>query len=67
MRYMLTGVRHARPATNPQNQPSDFPTFGAVMQKLRPGCGALPAGISLNALANQVKTSPAEVVPVTGR
>ena len=57
MHYMLTGVRHARPATNPQNQPSDFPTFGAVMQKLRPGRGALPAGISLNAPANQVSAN----------
>ena len=25
MHYMLTGVRHARPATNPQNAPDDFP------------------------------------------
>src|ERR1051325_2140114 len=49
MHYMLTGVRHARPSTNPQNQPDDFPTFGAVMQRLRAGQGTLPAGISLNA------------------
>jgi hypothetical protein len=57
MHYMLTGVRHARPSTNPQNQPSDFPTFGAVMQKLLPTNGALPAGISLNAPANQVSAN----------
>ncbi|MBI3821567.1 MAG: DUF1501 domain-containing protein [Planctomycetes bacterium] len=57
MHYMLTGVRHARPNTNPQNQPGDFPTFGAVLQKLRRGPGALPAGISLNAPANQVSAN----------
>lgn len=57
MHYMLTGVRHARPATNPQNQPGDFPTFGAVMQKLRSGRATLPAGISLNAPANQVSAN----------
>jgi hypothetical protein len=57
MHYMLTGVRHARPATNPQNQPDDFPTFGAVMRKLHLGHGALPAGISLNAPANQVSVN----------
>ena len=62
MHYMLTGVRHARPNSNPQNQPGDFPTFGAVVQKLRsPGVPGeermLPAGISLNAPANQVSAS----------
>jgi hypothetical protein len=62
MHYMLTGVRHARPNTNPQNQPDDFPTFGAVMQRLRsPGAAfaasTLPAGISLNAPANQVSAN----------
>src|SRR5579872_7217325 len=31
MHYMLSGVRHARPATNPQNAPDDFPCFGAVV------------------------------------
>jgi hypothetical protein len=56
MHTMLTGVRHARPATNPQNAPDDFPCFGAVMQRLRTG-GALPAGISLNAPANQVSAN----------
>jgi hypothetical protein len=57
MHYMLTGQRHLRPDTNPQNQPTDFPTFGAVMQKLRPGPGPLPSGISLNAPANQVSAA----------
>jgi hypothetical protein len=57
MHYMLTGQRHAQPNTNPQNQPSDFPTFGAVVQKLRPGRGPLPAAISLNSPANQVSAS----------
>ncbi len=54
MHYMLTGRRHAEPNTNPRNKPTDFPTFGAVVQHLRPGRGRLPAGISLNAPANQV-------------
>jgi hypothetical protein len=54
MHYMLTGHRHPQPSTNPQNKPTDFPTFGAVVQRLRPGRGALPSGISLNAPANQV-------------
>src|SRR5262245_3763903 len=44
MHYMLTGHRHPRPSTNPQNQPTDFPTFGAVVRHLRPGRGPLPAG-----------------------
>ncbi|MBI2806537.1 MAG: DUF1501 domain-containing protein [Planctomycetes bacterium] len=60
MHYMLTGVRHPRPNTNPQNQPTDFPTFGAVMQKLRTPDRrrqVLPAGISLNAPANQVSAN----------
>jgi uncharacterized protein (DUF1501 family) len=57
MHYMLTGQRHRQPNTNPRNQPSDFPTFGAVAQKLRPSHGALPAGISLNAPANQVSAN----------
>src|SRR5437762_762294 len=57
MHYMLTGRRHARPNTNPQNQPDDFPTFGAVLQYLRAGHGALPAGVSLNAPANQVSAN----------
>ncbi len=57
MHYMLTGVRHVRPNTNPQNQPSDFPTFGAVLQKLRGSPTTLPAGISLNSPANQVSAN----------
>src|SRR5262249_25070032 len=57
MHYMLTGHRHLRPKTNPQNQPTDFPTFGAVVRHLRPGRGPLPSGISLNAPANQVSAN----------
>jgi hypothetical protein len=57
MHYMLTGQRHLQPNTNPQNQPTDFPTFGAVVQKLRPGQGPLPSAISLNAPANQVSAA----------
>lgn len=57
MHYMLTGVRHLRPGTNPQNAADDFPTFGAVLQKLRGARGALPAGISLNSPANQVSAN----------
>jgi hypothetical protein len=57
MHYMLTGRRHAQPQTNPRNQPSDFPCFGAVMQYQRGGRAGLPAGISLNAPANQVSAA----------
>jgi hypothetical protein len=69
MHYMLTGVRHARPATNPQNAPDDFPCFGAVMnlaakqgwQQRREGserrATGLPAAVSLNAPANQVSAN----------
>ncbi len=57
MHYMLTGHRHAQPNTNPRNQPSDFPCFGAAMQYLRPGRAGLPSGISLNAPANQVSAN----------
>lgn len=56
MHYMLTGTRHSQPQTNPQNKPDDFPCFGAVLRYLRPG-GQLPAGISLNAPANQVSAN----------
>lgn len=56
MHNMLTGVRHAQPNTNPQNQPTDFPTFGAVVQYLH-RVGGLPAGISLNSPANQVSAN----------
>jgi hypothetical protein len=54
MHYMLTGVRHIAPNTNPRNSPSDFPTFGAVMNHLRHAGGPLPQAVSLNAPANQV-------------
>lgn len=57
MHYMLTGHRHIQPATNPQNQPTDFPTFGAVMQYLRPSQRPLPSSVSLNAPANQVSAN----------
>lgn len=35
MHYMLTGHRHLRPKTNPQNAADDFPCFGAVMNHVR--------------------------------
>src|SRR5439155_3477155 len=57
MHYMLTGHRHPQPETNPQNKPTDFPTFGAVVQYLRPARRPLPSGISLNAPANQVSAA----------
>ncbi len=66
MHYMLTGVRHARPATNPQNAPDDFPCFGAVVNHLGPGgrgggkrprTSMLPSAVSLNAPANQVSAN----------
>lgn len=57
MHYMLTGVRHQRPATNPQNAADDFPCFGAVANHLNQRQTALPAGVSLNAPANQVSAN----------
>ena len=67
MHYMLSGVRHARPATNPQNAPDDFPCFGAVMNFIEsrggrarhrePGAASMPAAVSLNAPANQVSAN----------
>jgi Protein of unknown function (DUF1501) len=65
MHYMLTGVRHARPATNPRNAPDDFPCFGAVVNHLGSrGSGGghrrasiLPSAVSLNAPANQVSAN----------
>src|SRR5437660_9846826 len=57
MHYMLTGRRHAQPNTNPRNQPTDFPCFGAAVQYLRPGRAGLPSGISLNSPANQVSAN----------
>jgi hypothetical protein len=62
MHYMLTGVRHKRPETNPQNASDDSPCFGAVMNfhEARAGrrsAGGLPAAVSLNAPANQVSAN----------
>ncbi|MFO0953682.1 MAG: DUF1501 domain-containing protein [Isosphaeraceae bacterium] len=65
MHYMLTGVRHARPETNPRNAPDDFPCFGAVVDYLASGAvdgfgprrSVLPASVSLNAPANQVSAN----------
>ena len=57
MHYMLTGVRHARPSTNPQNHPSDFPTFGRCDAEVEARRVRVPAGISLNAPANQVSAN----------
>jgi len=69
MHYMLSGVRHARPATNPQNAPDDFPCFGAVVSHAsRRGLRRVPAeprrplerlvpAVSLNAPANQVSAN----------
>jgi|SRR5579863_2792717 len=70
MHYMLSGVRHARPATNPQNAPDDFPCFGAVVNYIAAQsargkfgetnervAGSLPAAVSLNAPANQVSAN----------
>ncbi|MFM8287991.1 MAG: DUF1501 domain-containing protein [Planctomycetaceae bacterium] len=67
MHHMLTGTRHVRPATNPQNAPDDFPCPGAVVRRLEreaalaSGAGAvaggLPGAIRLNAPANQVSAN----------
>jgi len=61
MHYMLTGVRHLRPKTNPQNAADDFPCFGAVMNYDRrqrsSATGGLPPAVSLNAPANQVSAN----------
>ena len=43
MHYMLTGVRHARPDTNPQNAADDFPCFGAAVNAVRLARCAGPA------------------------
>src|SRR5262249_18380006 len=64
--YMLTGVRHARPTTNPRNAPDDFPCFGAVVDYMASGGrvlaerssqSVLPPSVSLNAPANQVSAN----------
>jgi hypothetical protein len=56
MHYMLSGVRHRRPATNPQNAADDFPCFGAVanhaLRHRDSSKGGLPTSVSLNAPAN---------------
>ena len=59
MHYMLTGVRHRRPETNPQHALDDFPCFGAVVNHVDdgPAGDGLPRGISLNAPANQVSAN----------
>ena len=72
MHYMLAGIRHKRPNTNPQNAADDFPCFGAVMNYAqqhghrsgRPQKTAnnavptgLPAAVSLNSPANQVSAN----------
>ncbi|MEO1997451.1 MAG: DUF1501 domain-containing protein [Planctomycetaceae bacterium] len=62
MHYMLTGVRHQRPKTNPQNAADDFPCLGAAVNYLETLNGhrqspAVPAAISLNAPANQVSAN----------
>lgn len=60
MHYMLTGMRHQRPRTNPQNAPDDYPCFGAVVQHERSRQAtslAVPPAISLNAPANQVSAN----------
>ncbi|MCC2669979.1 MAG: hypothetical protein K0Q72_2450 [Armatimonadetes bacterium] len=57
MHYMLTGVRHRNPGSNPQNEPTDFPCFGAVAQHQLARVGPLPASVSLNSPANQVSAS----------
>jgi hypothetical protein len=65
MHYMLTGVRHLRPATNPQNAADDFPCFGSVMNYVRANqrrasgdaVSGLPAAVSLNSPANQVSAN----------
>lgn len=69
MHYMLTGTRHIRPATNPQNAPDDFPCFGAMMnfaarqswpsvrQSASRRAKGFPPAVSLNAPANQVSAN----------
>lgn len=70
MHYMLSGMRHARPATNPQNAGDDFPCFGAMANYVAARFGraraagmpgrresSLPAAVSLNAPANQVSAN----------
>lgn len=49
--YALTGHPHARKSSNPPPRPTDEPTFGSIVMRLRPG-GKLPyAAVHLNAPA----------------
>ncbi|MDA0833104.1 MAG: DUF1501 domain-containing protein [Planctomycetota bacterium] len=68
MHTMLTGIRHKRPATNPQNAPDDTPCYGSVVNYIAeqsrqvsiaglPSAAGLPPAISLNAPANQVSAN----------
>ena len=64
MHAMLTGMRHARPETNPQNAPDDFPCYGAVVSHWRSRAtrsdnrrGIPTSAVSLNAPANQVSAN----------
>lgn len=70
LHYMLTGVRHRRFKSNPQNAGDDFPCYGSVVNYLnhrpRDSRGSsgrlttaepLPPSISLNAPANQVSAN----------
>ena len=54
MHYMLSGVRHRRPNTNPTNLPDDFPCYGAAVNYVHRRTTALPAGISLNSPGNEI-------------
>jgi hypothetical protein len=56
MHYMLTGVRHLRPATNPQNAADDFPCFGAVMNYVRAGTQGATGGLSAHANPGDART-----------
>lgn len=69
MHYMLTGARHMRPNTNPENAADDFPCFGSVVQYAERNArtqknrgrisdaGRLVSSVSLNAPANQVSAN----------
>lgn len=58
MHYMLTGHRHIRPNADTSRQPTDFPTYGAVLQYLRRSRpNGLPQGISINAPGNQLSAN----------
>lgn len=59
MHYMLSGVRHKRPETNPQNAADDFPCYGAVMNYVKSASQrrGMPHAVSLNAPANQVSAN----------